>query len=89
MVRKIEILLVLVTIVLLTLFSASFADPNAGNKNYDRQSAFYGRDILIETSEKTEINTNGKSQESGSQITEKTDTQLQMYFWGIPDFSHQ
>ncbi len=89
MVRKIEILLVLVTIVLLTLFSASFADPNAGNKNYDRQSAFYGRDILSESYDEVPDAASADTEGHKALITEKRNVDLDMYFWGIPDFSHQ
>ncbi len=76
MVRKIEIVLVLVVIVLLTLFSASFADPSTHEGQSDQQDAFYGRDILREPSDP-----------NSSSVDLNSD--YDSYFWGIPDFSHQ
>ncbi|MBF4692905.1 hypothetical protein [Fusibacter ferrireducens] len=76
MVQKIEIVLVLVAIILLTLFSASFAGPTANASSFDQQSAFYGRNILKESSDL-------------SSFSDDSPSDYDFYFWGVPDFSHQ
>ncbi|GAU76785.1 hypothetical protein [Fusibacter sp. 3D3] len=76
MIQKMEIVLVLVAIVLLTLFSASFADPSTDNSPYDRENAFYGRDILKESSD-------------SESFSDDLSADYDPYFWGVPDFSHQ
>jgi len=80
MVRKIEIVFVLVAIVLLTLFSASFADPSTTESQSDQQNVFYGRDILIEPSMPESVST---------PFSEASSSDYDSYFWGVPDFSHQ
>lgn len=80
MVRKVEIVLVLVAIVLLTLFSASFADPSTNISPYDHQNAFYGRDILVESS---------MPESASASFSDNSSSDYDAYFWGIPNFSHQ
>ncbi len=71
MVRKIEIVIVLTSIVVLTLFSASFADHKSPHVPYDNDSGFYGRNILIEPETPSQVD-----------ISKDMDT----FFWGVPGF---
>lgn len=81
--HRLEAFIIIIAVILLTVFSASFADPAAASQ-IASESAFYGRNILKETPETS-------SQSDSQSSTEVTDhsKEIDPFFWGVPDFSHQ